>query len=352
MTLTYDTPAPAELQSIPPGTRQAFRIPVARRSSGEDLCLTVHVVRGASDGPSLGLVAAIHGDAPYGSHVVQMVLDGLDPATLRGTVVGVPVANPVAFESGTRMAGQGWNTDDGNMNRVFPGAADGWITQRMAATLSDYVVSQVDALIDYHSGADTAIDYTLVVGDATEAQRRVFTYARLLATDFIYVHDVDPYAGTVNDHALALGKLCVIAEQGGVSMAPGFDPVSLRRAHNYLKGLGMIDGEPDLPESQLLMRGGRTLQRVDHGGILYPEVGLEALSAIIPGGTLLSRIVDPHSFEVLQEIRAPYDQSAILQTRPHLCRVNPGDYAYIIGDAGRGTRLPRLDDWRIEIPTR
>lgn len=336
---------PEELLATDPQSRTVFRIPVARRASGDDLTIAVHVAKGATEGPVLGLVAAVHGDATWGSHIIRLAMERLDLANLRGAVVAVPVANPVAFESGTRTTGQGWNTDMNNMNRVFPGLPGGWITQQLAAALSTTVLSQLDGLIDYHCGANTSINYTLVNGDSTEEQRRTFEFNRLMGCDFIYVHDVNPFSGTITDFAASQGALCVVAEQGGSVMPDGFDAVGLQRIDNYLKAFGMIDGAPELPDSQLVMRGGRTLQRIHHGGLFYPEVGIEALSAIVPGGTVLSRVVDPHTFEVLQTIVAPYEKSATFQTRPAFGQVNPGDYAYIIGDATTAIEIPRMERW-------
>ncbi|SEE88955.1 succinylglutamate desuccinylase/aspartoacylase family protein [Jiangella alba] len=342
---------PAQLLDVAPGARRLFHLPVARRASGEDLRIAVHVARGAAgDGPVLGLVGAVHGDAIFGSHIIRLAMERLDLAGLAGTVVAVPVANPVAFESGTRTTGQGWNTDMNNLNRVFPGAADGWVTQQLAAALSENVLGRLDALIDYHCGANTSINYTLVSGDSTPEQKRAFDFNRLMGCDFIYVHDVNPYSGTITGYAAEQGVLCVVAEQGGNVLPDGFDELALTRIDNYLKALGMIDGEPVLPERQLVMRGGRTLQRVVHGGLFYPAVGIEALSATVPGGTVLGRVVDPHSFEVLQTITAPYERSALFQMRPSFGQVNPGDYAYIIGDATQAAELPRLTDWRFPLP--
>jgi len=340
---------PSDLLKIDKASHQIFRIPVARRASGEDLSIHVHVARGESDGPVLGLVAAVHGDAIFGSHIIRLAMERLDVTTLRGAVVAVPVANPLAFETGTRTTGQGWNTDMNNMNRVFPGAADGWVTQQMAAALSANVLRQLDALIDYHSGANTSIHYTLIDGDDTPEKRRTFDFNRLMGTDFIYVHDVNPHSGTITGHAASTGALCVVAEQGGDILPDGYDELALEHIDNYLKALGMMDGEPILPETQLVMRGGRTLQRVHHGGLFYPATGIDKLSKIVPGGMLLAQVVDPHTFEVLQTIRAPYEQSAIFEMRPSFCQVNPGDYAYIIGDATRAVTIPRLESWRFAL---
>lgn len=328
--------SPDEVLAVKPGERSSFRVPIARRASGETLSQHVHVARGRNDGPVLGLVAAVHGDAIYGSRIVIEAFNRLNLEELSGTVMAVPVANPVAFESHTRATGQGMNTDMNNMNRVFPGDKGGWITQKLAAGLSRYVLDHVDAVVDYHCGSDTSIDYTLVSGNSTPAEKRVFDYTRLMATPFVFVHEKDPFTGTVDGYVRSRGKLSIVAEQGGNIMQPGFLELSMQRVRNFLSGLGIVSDTPVLPEKQLLMRE-RYLVRIDHGGLFIPAVGIEALSTVVKGETLLGTVVDPHSMEVLQEIRAPYAESAILMSRPGLSRVNPGDYGYIISRADNGT---------------
>lgn len=339
---------PGQVLDIPAGTRASFRVPIARRASGENLAITVHVARGRQDGPVLGLIAAVHGDAIYGSHIVREAYRRLDLDELSGTVIAVPVANPVAFESHTRATGQGWNTDMNNMNRVFPGSAGGWVSQKLADGLARFVLDHVDAVLDYHCGGDTSIDYTLVSGDSTEAERRVQDFTRLMATPLVFVHDKDPYSGTVDEYVRGRGKLCIVAEQGGNTMPEGFLDLSMQRVRNFLTGLGMVPGDPILPERQLVMRE-RFLVRMDHGGLFVPAVGIEALATVVDGGTLLGTVVDPHSMEVLQEVRAPYERSAILMSRPGLSRVNPGDYGYIISRADTGVWVDAPATSRIAV---
>lgn len=340
--------SPDQIVDVAPGTRASFRVPIARRASGENLAITVHVARGKQDGPVLGLVAAVHGDAIYGSHIVMEAFRRLDLDELSGTVIAVPVANPIAFESHTRATGQGMNTDMNNMNRVFPGNAGGWITQKMADGLARFVLDHVDAVLDYHCGGDTSIDYTLVSGDNTDAEKRVYDFTRLMATPHVFVHDKDPFAGTVDEYVRGRGKLSIVAEQGGNTMQEGFLELSMQRVRNYLTGLGMVPGEPVLPERQLLMRE-RYLVRMDHGGLFIPAVGIEALATVVDGGTLLGTVVDPHSMQVLQEVRAPYEKSAILMSRPGLSRVNPGDYGYIISRADTGVWIDAPTQTRIAV---
>lgn len=335
-----------EIRNIGPSRREHFVLPVAQRSSGEMLAIHVHVVTGDRPGPTLGLVANVHGDASYGGYIVSSFLRRLGH-DFAGTVVGIPVANPIAFESATRTTGQGWNTDMNNMNRVFPGSRDGWITQKMAAAIAE-IVPAFDAMLDYHCGSDTSINYTLVNGDTTAEQKRIFDYTRLMATNFMFVHDKDPFEGTIDQYAKGLGILSIVAEQGGHVLPEGFLDVSMTRIENFMKGLGLMAGEPELPDSQLVMRR-RMLVRPKNGGIFVPAVGVEVLATMVDGGTLLGTVQDPYNLETMEEIRAPYDRSAIFSMRTRFGRINPGDYGYIIADGDSGEEIPRFENWKIDL---
>ena len=56
-------------------------------------------------------------------------------------MVLVPVANPPAFNAGTRLS----PLDAINLNRVFPGDATGSISERLAYTLWTEVIAAADA---------------------------------------------------------------------------------------------------------------------------------------------------------------------------------------------------------------
>ena len=131
--------SPAQVLDVAAGTKTSWPVSVTRRASGRGARPARHVAKGKTDGPVLALVAAVHGDAIYGSRIVMEAFKRINTDELAGTVIAVPVANPIAFESHTRATGQGMNTDMNNMNRVFPGNLGGWVTQKMAATLATYV---------------------------------------------------------------------------------------------------------------------------------------------------------------------------------------------------------------------
>lgn len=69
---------------VPAGTDAATRIPIT-------------IVRGAQPGPTLALIAGTHGSEVAPIVALQRVRGTLDPATLRGTVLLVHVANMPSF---------------------------------------------------------------------------------------------------------------------------------------------------------------------------------------------------------------------------------------------------------------
>ena len=121
---------------VPAGVDAAVSIPVA-------------VVHGARPGPVLALVSGSHG-TEYASIVAVSRLVGLlDPKAIAGTVILVPVVNPPSFH---RMVPHLNPVDGLNMNRRYPGHADGTQTERVSFLITQQVINQADYVIDMHGG--------------------------------------------------------------------------------------------------------------------------------------------------------------------------------------------------------
>lgn len=69
-----------------------------------------------------------------------------------------------------------------------------------------------------------------------------------------------------------------------------------------------------------------------NGGLFVPEVGFDRLGKTVKGGTVLARVISAHTFEELDVFKAPFEDTVMIMMRGELSRVNPGDYAYILGD--------------------
>ena len=91
--------------TVAPGERAQGLIPVGTSCYGVQLGIPLIVVNGTADGPVLCVDAGVHGDEYDGQEAVRRVVAEIDPATLRGTLVGIPCMNTPAFEAAARTSG-------------------------------------------------------------------------------------------------------------------------------------------------------------------------------------------------------------------------------------------------------
>ena len=142
---------PLELlgSEIPPGTLAKRGLALGESYSGDTLSTPVLVAHGRFAGPTLCLTAAIHGDELNGIEVVRRLFHEVDVRQLRGTLIGVPVVNLLAFTRGARET-----PDRRDLNRYFPGRPDGSFADRIAHALYEGIVTpHCDYLVDYHTGS-------------------------------------------------------------------------------------------------------------------------------------------------------------------------------------------------------
>ena len=121
----------------------------------EPLTMDVFVCRGAAAEPLALITAGVHGDEYEGPHAVAAIARILRPKRMPGSVIGVPVANPMAFAGAQRLS----PADQKNLARCFPGQANGSPTQRLAHWFFEQFASRATHLIDLHSGG---VEYRFV----------------------------------------------------------------------------------------------------------------------------------------------------------------------------------------------
>lgn len=286
---------------LPRGTTAHVQILVEGSLAGPATLPTL-VARGAEAGPTLLAVAGVHGDEYEGMEAIRQVFAGLDPSRLRGTFVGVPVANPFAYEARARVAPA--HVDGLNLARIFPGDPNGTPSRRLAAGLLALVercVGPEDLFVDFHSGsADVAfaplVGFRAVAGPAAapseEAARR-FGLPRLWR--------IPDAAGPFNAETTRRAIPTVGTETTGRA---GCDPadVALFAAGltNLLAHQGMLVGQPPPPRF-----AGPARDTVD---LLAPASGFfrveRRLLDPVATGDRLGTIVTPFGDETA-EVRAP-----------------------------------------------
>lgn len=117
------------------------------------------MVRGAQPGPVLWAQGACHGDEFDGTVAILRLLRELDPNSMNGSLVAVPVANMSAYLSSSRVS----PIDLKDLNRFYPGDPQGTYTDRLASLLENEVSRVATHFIEHHGGGNShdVVYYTL-----------------------------------------------------------------------------------------------------------------------------------------------------------------------------------------------
>jgi predicted deacylase len=307
-----------------PGCR-IVETPVTVLASGQPLVVTTHVLRGAGFGRTVGIVSGLHGDEFSTAELVLSLLPLLPPMDIAGSVLLVPMASPLTFETGTRST----TLDMANLNRVFPGSASGTVTEMLAHTLIQDVLAECDVIIDLHSEPDTmGIRCVYTPAPSDDYGRQAFALAQASGCPIVFVTDGVP--GTLTTAARARDIIAIMPETGGPLPGPhGLLPEAQEEILNVLRAIGTIPGEP-APADQVVVDTVAHV-RAPLGGLFRPVVGFDGVGGFVSGGDLLGTIASAFSGETLAEVRAPFVESWLMMVRGRLSRVHPGDPLYIIG---------------------
>lgn len=143
-------PPPFEIGGVrvPAGTRRTVDLPVSVLSDHTPVNMSVHVVHGRRPGPRLFVSAAIHGDEVIGVEIARRLLRLPQLASLRGTLMVIPIVNTFGFLNQSRYL-----PDRRDLNRCFPGSEGGSMAGRLAHLFMREVVARSDFGIDLHSAA-------------------------------------------------------------------------------------------------------------------------------------------------------------------------------------------------------
>jgi hypothetical protein len=226
---------------------------------GPQVSVPVATVTGASPGPTLLVVAGVHGSEYVGIHGTRLLFQETDPAQLRGTLVTVPCFGVPAFYG---LAAHTSPIDGLDPGRAFPGDPDGSYTQRAANLVWTELAQRADAVIDVHGGdlEEHLVEYTQITqsGNA-DTDRAGEELARALGFP-LFVRAPKPASTTAGTSlfvaAAANGIPGVLAEAG----SHGELDLELARVYRdalfgALVHLGMADGElPGTRDPQLLHR--------------------------------------------------------------------------------------------------
>ena len=272
-------------------------------------------VRGAQPGPAVLVTAGIHGSEYPSIDAAVRLGASLDPESIRGQVLCLPLMNPGAFWERAAYVSP---VDNRNLNRVFPGKPKGSFTERLAWLLVQRAMRHADAFLDLHGGdmPEALVAFTILqeTGDAgIDSRSRAMAAAFGSPALLVQGPAAGPVSGLAYAAAADLGIPAIIAEDGGAGMysADAADRM-VAGAQNVLRSLGVLTGPvrntppPRLFEAFLWLRARKA-------GFFKPRVrvGDDVAAGEILGtvgdffGRSVEEIVVPQAGQVLFLVVSP-----------------------------------------------
>ncbi len=301
-------------QYVLPGHSKRIEIPVARDALGAQFGLQVVVIHGRHPGPTMWVNAGLHGDEIAGIHIAGRLLTRVNPRTLRGTLLVVPVVNVFGVMNQTRYL-----PDRRDLNRSFPGSQRGSLAARIAHLFLQLVVQPCDYGVDLHTAGSGRRNLPQV--RVSFAREEAVEIARAFGPEVIL--DSQMRDGSLRAAATQMGKLVLVYEAGETLRAEeevvgrGLD--GIRRV---MHRLGMVDEAPPPPEKEALLCQTSQWVRAGRSGLANY---MAELGDTVEKGQVLAVITD--AFQTARvRVRAPDDGVVIGRATGGL--VTRGDALY------------------------
>lgn len=291
---------------------------------GIPIDLPVFAVNGFHDGPTLVISGGVHG-AEYASIAAALQLgQQIQPKDIAGQIVILPVMNIPAFQARSIYV---CPLDGINLNRVFPGKAEGGKTEQLAYWVFEHVIRQADYYIDMHGGdlVEALAPFTIYAETGNiEVDKKSLALAEVYGIRDI-VKSTSP--GSTIAGASAAGIPAILTEVGGQGIwTPDMVQAHVQGVRRVLQWLNIIDGAPiEKMPTRLLDQFVWLSSEVT--GYYYPQVQIG--DKVTKG----QHIGDITSFEgnVLQKVSAPVDGEVLFLVSS--LAINRGDPLLSIGAA-------------------
>lgn len=257
-------------------------------------------------GKRISIVTGTHGDELEGQYVCylisRMVSENIEK--LHGTVDIYPALNPLGIDSMQR----GVPAFDLDMNRIFPGNADGSMMEKVAHDIYTDLCGS-DMVIDIHSSNIflREIPQVRISEDSAEV---LVPYAKLLGIDFIWVHQAATVLESTLAHSLNSSSTpCLVAELGvGGRISHSLCNNLVLGIQNLMYHMGIWEEQPDQSRigDSIVSQGGDAIEFINAStsGVFVTEIHNDVH---VVKGQIIGQIISPLKGQVQADVKAPCD---------------------------------------------
>ena len=267
--------------------------------------------------------AGIHGNEVIGVEIVRRLLRTKNFKSLRGTLIVVPIVNTFRFLNHSRYL-----PDRRDLNRCFPGSADGSLGSRLAHIFMNEIVAQCSLGIDLHSAAINRMNLPQIRVSANNHE--TLRLAHVFGAPVILTSALRD--GSLRQEAKRIG-VDVILYEAGEGMR--FDEMSVRAGLagilRVLKDVGLLPLAGIAgPKARSIVCADSHWQRAPAGGLLRM---FKAEGDVVEIGDVLAAISDPFG-QSETEVKARY--SGIIVGRAVMLIVHEGDALFHVAAVKSG----------------
>ena len=317
-----------------PGKQQGFlQVPYSHNLGGWANVMIPVTAVARGEGPTVLVLGGNHGDEYQGQIAAMKLARELTPEAVTGRIILIPSLNFPAARAATRLS----PLDGMNMNRAFPGAAEGCVTSQIAHYLTTVLFPLSDAVIDIHSGG-RSMEFVpcahMHLVSNREQRRKMLAAMLAWGTDFAFLYADIAGSGLLPVEAENQGKLVVTTELGGGERIPaGIHRIAQSGLRNVLIHIGVLQGQEQsrarLGQPPTILT--QALNREDY--LLAPESGVLEL-CIDLGGVVTRGEVVGYIHHLERPDRAPErivaPTSGYLVTTRAPCLTQQGDCVAVI----------------------
>lgn len=298
-------------------------------ASSVPIRLTRHHYLGEQNGPTVYVQAAQHGREINGTESLRRLHDQLlaTDISLSGEVITVPVADPLTFDHRSYTTPEEIDSINPNMNRVWPGDAEGSLHERLAAALWN-VATDADAIIDLHTASAEILPHVVYTAGDDPSQRLANAFGTSLhlaeptGSDARSEWQSRNFNGKFRVAAHNAGIPCITPELGDSRrIQEGPVNIGVNGIVNVLQAVGVINDEP-VENDPVVCRNHLGRIQAAESGIFRPSPD-RSLGQRVTEDCHLGTLYDPSSYEQLQKVTA--DNDGILYAMTQGGTVTAGD---------------------------